>query len=66
MDGKAYFMYGTDIDLHGDAHSKHGFCNAVRMAKVQDELKGDRFKVTYFQLLPEATKGKKLDKQKEN
>ena len=66
MDGKAYFVVGTDIDSHGDAHSKHGFCNAVRMAKVQGELKGDRFKVTYFQLLPEATKGKKLDKQKTN
>ena len=66
MDGKAYFVVATDIDSHGDAHAKHGFCNAVRMAKVQGELKGDRFKVTYFQLLPEANKGKKLDKQKEN
>lgn len=54
--GKAYFVDGTKIDDHGDAHAKDGFCEAIRKAKVQGEIKGDRFKATYFQLLPEDKK----------
>lgn len=50
--GKAYFIEGTTIDDHGDAHAKDGFCNAVREAKVQGEVVGDKFRVTYFHLLP--------------
>jgi hypothetical protein len=30
IDQKAYFVDGTDIDDHGDAHAKDGFCNSVR------------------------------------
>ena len=56
IDGKAYFVEGTDIDSHGDAHAKDGFCNAVRKAEVQGNLVNDRFKVTYFKLLKEAEK----------
>ena len=63
LDGKAYFVDGTDIDSHGDAHSNDGFCNAVRMAKVQGELEGDRFKVTYLQLIAESPKAKNQGKQ---
>lgn len=49
---KFYFVEGTDIDDHGDAHDKNGFCNAIRKAKVQGEVKGDKFWVTYFELMP--------------
>jgi len=56
MDGKAFFVDGTDIDSHGDAHAKDGFCNAVRKAEVQGELMNNRFKVTYFKLLKEEVK----------
>src|SRR6185369_17611400 len=56
IDGKAYFVDGTDIDSHGDAHAKDGFCNAVRKAEVQGEVANNRFKVTYFKLLKEAEK----------
>ncbi|MBC7949584.1 MAG: hypothetical protein H7Y42_16985 [Chitinophagaceae bacterium] len=51
IDGKAYFVDGTKIDDHGDAHEKDGFCNAVRKAEVQGDVVGDRFKVTYFKLV---------------
>lgn len=51
IDGKAYFVDGTNIDSHGDAHAKDGFCNSVRKAEVQGELVNNRFKVTYFRLL---------------
>ena len=56
IDGKAYFVDGTDIDSHGDAHANDGFCKAVRKAEVQGEIANDRFKVTYFKLLKEAEK----------
>ncbi|HEV7334042.1 MAG TPA: DUF6370 family protein [Flavisolibacter sp.] len=58
MDGKAYFVEGTSIDEHGDAHADEGFCNAIRKAKVQGEVVDGKFKATYFQLLPEATRKK--------
>lgn len=58
MDGKAYFVDGTDIDSHGDAHDKDGFCNAIRQAKVQGEVVNGRFKATYFELLPAITPAK--------
>lgn len=54
--GKAYFVDGTSIDDHGDAHDKHGFCMAVRKAEVQGTVVNNRFRVTYFKVLPPGTK----------
>jgi hypothetical protein len=48
---KNYFVEGTDIDDHGDAHDKDGFCNAIKKAKVQGSVIGDKFLVTYFALI---------------
>jgi len=56
IDGKAYFVDGTAIDEHGDAHAKDGFCNAVRKAEVQGEVVNGRFRATYFRLLEEKKK----------
>lgn len=52
--GKSYFVEGTNIDDHGDAHSKEGFCNAVRKAEVTGTIKGDKFVATSFKLLPKG------------
>ena len=52
MDNKSWFVEGTSIDEHGDAHGESGFCEAIRKAEVQGELVKDRFVVTYFKLLP--------------
>ncbi|RYF83189.1 MAG: hypothetical protein EOO03_15575, partial [Chitinophagaceae bacterium] len=30
INGKAYFVNGTKIDDHGDAHADDGFCNRIR------------------------------------
>ncbi len=49
--GKNYFVDGTGIDNHGDAHDKEGFCNAIKKAKVQGSVVKDRFLVTYFELI---------------
>ena len=51
IDGKSYYVDGTSIDEHGDAHAKDGFCEAIRKAKVQGEIVNNRFKVTYFKLI---------------
>lgn len=59
MDGKAYFVDGSDIDSHGDAHANDGFCNKIRKATVQGDVVNDRFKATYFQLLPEKERKEK-------
>ncbi|MBL7729531.1 MAG: hypothetical protein JNM88_00005 [Chitinophagaceae bacterium] len=52
INGKSYFVDGTAIDDHGDAHGEEGFCEAIRKAKVQGEVVNNRFKATYFKLLP--------------
>lgn len=51
INGKTYFVDGTDIDSHGDAHAKDGFCEAIRKAAVQGEVVDNRYKVTYFKLV---------------
>ena len=56
INGKAYFVDGTEIDSHGDAHENDGFCKAIRNAEVQGELVNNRFKVTYFKLVKEPEK----------
>ena len=52
VDGKAYFVEGTGIDDHGDAHAADGFCNSVRLAEVEGTLKGEKFQVKTLKLLP--------------
>ncbi len=59
IDSIAYFVDGTDIDSHGDAHAKDGFCEAIRTAEIQGELVDNRFKVSYFRLLKNSGKNEK-------
>ena len=54
FDGKSYFVDGTTVDSHGDAHAKDGFCQKIRKAEVQGQVVNDRFVATYFRLLPET------------
>lgn len=56
IDGKCYFVDGTSLDAHGDAHAKDGFCAAIRKAEVVGEIVDNRFKVSSFTLLPEIKK----------
>lgn len=51
IDGVSYFVDGTDIDSHGDAHASDGFCNAIRKAEVQGVVVNNRYVVTWFQLI---------------
>ena len=52
----SYFVDGTTIDEHGNAHAEDGFCNAVRKAKVKGRVADNRFKVIRFELLPVTAK----------
>ena len=49
--GKPYFVDKSDIEAHGDAHAKMGFCNAIRKAKVQGEVVNGKFVASYFELV---------------
>lgn len=51
IDGKSYFVDGTGIDDHGDAHAGDGFCSVIRQAKVTGKVENNRFVVKSFELL---------------
>ena len=51
IDGKAYFVDGSNIDDHGDAHADEGFCNSISKARVKGEIIKGRFKASEFKLL---------------
>jgi hypothetical protein len=50
IDGKPYFVDGTSIDSHGDAHADDGFCSTIRKVEVIGKIIDNRFKVSYFKL----------------
>ena len=50
IDGKAYFVDGTNIHEHGDAHADDGFCVVIRNANVKGEIVDGRFKSESFTL----------------
>jgi len=52
IDNKAYYVEGTGINDHGDAHAADGFCSAVRKAKVSGKIVNDKFVASSFKLLP--------------
>ncbi len=58
INGKPYWVDGTRIDDHGDAHGTQGFCNTIRKAEVQGIVTNGRFMASYFKLLP-VNSGKK-------
>ena len=52
IDGKSYFVDGTSIDDHGDAHAEDGLCNCIRKAKASGEIRNDRFFATQLEVMP--------------
>ena len=56
INGKSYFVDGTKIDDHGDAHAKDGFCEKIRKAEIKGSIVNNRLLATYFKLLPETPK----------
>jgi hypothetical protein len=54
IDDKAYFVEGSSMADHGDAHAKDGMCNAVRDAEVTGEVVDGKFNVSDFKLVEAA------------
>ena len=52
FDGQTYYVDGTTIDDHGDAHAVDGFCNAIRKAIVSGHVEDGRFVAESFEVLP--------------
>ena len=52
IDNKTYFVDGSKMNDHGDAHGANGMCTTVRKAKVLGEVVNNRFVATSFVLLP--------------
>jgi hypothetical protein len=51
IDGKYYFVEGSSVDGHGDAHNETGLCSVVREAKVVGEIKHGVFVAAKFELI---------------
>ena len=51
INGQSFFVEGTKIDDHGDAHAEDGFCSTVRNARVKGEIVEGSFKVESFELI---------------
>lgn len=51
IDGRSYYVDGTSIHSHGDAHASDGFCVATSQAEVQGKIKNGRFQATYFKVI---------------
>jgi hypothetical protein len=52
IEGQSYFVEGSSIDDHGDAHAADGMCAVVRKAQVEGYIEKDKFVATSFKLLP--------------
>jgi len=52
IEGKSYWVDGTTIDDHGDAHAEDGFCSAIRKAEIEGTIVDNKFKIKTFTLFP--------------
>ena len=58
INSEIFYVEGTSIDAHGDAHGATGFCNAIRKAHVIGEISENRFLLEKFSLLKYSPKKK--------
>lgn len=53
IEGKEYYVEGSTIDEHGNAHAEDGLCNTTRKARVRGTVKYSTFFATSFELIQE-------------
>ena len=58
INSEIYYVDGTTIDDHGDAHGSDGFCNVIRKAHVEGVVDGNKFLLEKFSLLKYRPKTK--------
>ena len=51
IDGQVYYVDGSSIDDHGDAHAEDGLCNCVRRGVVSGQVEAGRFVVSEMNLV---------------
>ncbi|MEZ6096450.1 MAG: DUF6370 family protein [Pirellulaceae bacterium] len=51
INGETYFVDGSGIDDHGDAHANDGLCNCVRKAVVTGVIQDGRFQAKSIKVL---------------
>ena len=51
FDGNAYYVDGSHIDDHGDAHGPAGLCNAILSARVTGRIVEGRFQAERFEVV---------------
>ena len=54
LEGQTFWVDGSGIDDHGDAHGADGLCNQIHQARVSGVLENGRFTAEQFELLPES------------
>lgn len=52
IDGKSYYVEGTELHDHGDAHASDGMCTVRREAQVTGQIRKGVFVAESFVLLP--------------
>jgi len=52
VNSKFYYVEGSELDEHGDAHAEDGLCTVVRKATVVGEIKKGVFVAESFKMLP--------------
>lgn len=50
IEGNTYYVAGTKIDDHGDAHASDGFCETIKKAKVSGSIVDEKFIASSFKI----------------
>lgn len=53
IDGKYYYVEGSDISDHGDEHADDGLCETTRKAQVKGKINFGIFLAEYVRVIPE-------------
>lgn len=51
MNDNTFYVEGTNIDDHGDAHASDGFCEAIKKVKISGSIVDGIFIATSFKVV---------------
>lgn len=52
VNDKYYYVEGSTLEAHGDAHAEDGLCTVVRQAQVKGSIQHGVFVAEKFEMLP--------------
>jgi len=50
IENSYYYVAGTAIDDHGDAHANDGFCKAIKKVTISGEVANGKINISSFKL----------------